>query len=110
METSTLSVGDAGLVPLIFARDSFEETLPFLFAIALSSFSILSSHSPLSISSTSCCRIAYRLSSSLIASTIEYLYRAYNLSAKTGNLSLCSMASIVVGEIGLGTFLFLDPG
>ena len=103
------SCGGAGLVPLIFARDSFGETLPFLFAIALSSFNILPSHSPLSISSTSCCRVAYLLSSSLIASTMEFLYRAYSLSTKSGSLSLCSSASLIVGKVGLGTFRFLDP-
>ena len=104
--SAPFSVGGTGLVPFIFARDSFGETLPFLFAMALSSFNILSSHSPLSISSTSCCRIVYRLSSSLIASIIELLYLAYNLSTRVGSLSLCSSASLIVGKAGLGTFRF----
>ena len=97
-------------MPLTFARDSFGETLPFLLAMVLSSFNILSSHSPLSISATSCCRMAYLLSSSLMASTIEFLYRAYSLSTKIGSLSLCSSASLIVGKTGFGTFRFLDPG
>lgn len=108
--SAPFSAGGTGLVPFTFARDSSGETLPFLFAIALSSFNILSSHSPLSISSTSCCRIAYLLSSSLIASIIELLYLAYNLSTRIGSLSLCSSASLIVGKAGLGTFRFLDPG
>lgn len=79
-----------------------------LFATS-SSFVILSSHSPLSISSISRCISLYFLSSSAIANIIRSLYREYSLSTSLGILSAWFCASFKVGRAGVGSFLFFEP-
>jgi len=76
---------------------------------ASSSFNILSSHSPFSISSISRRISLYRLSSSTIADIIRSLYREYNIFTSPGSLSTWSCASRKVGRAGVGSFLFFEP-
>lgn len=69
--TAAVSCGrGSGGAPFVFGRVSSAAATPFLFAKALSSFKICSSHSPLSISPISSCTDAYLLSSSWMAVTM----------------------------------------
>jgi len=69
--TAAVSCGrDSRGAPFAFGRVSSVAVIPFLFAKALSSFKIRSSHSPLSISPISSFTEAYLLSSSWMAATM----------------------------------------
>ena len=79
-------------------------------ADAVFRFLSLSSHLPASISSISRERASYRRSCSRISRTVYSLYRAYNLVTSCGIKCACLLASFTEGRLGLGAFLFREPG
>lgn len=82
-----------------------DEVFPVLLDVC--SFKILSSHSPRLISSVSRSKISSLRSSSRISLMSRSLYRAYRLSASSGNSSLYCTASLMEAVGGVSNLRFL---